>query len=202
MNNAMKTLRFAAALGIVCSALLVGAGLFTGPYQRANEKAEQIRNYMAALQVPVPENAGADELIAVFEKNVSRVERGNLDVFEYRPDKTGKPLAVAVAFAGPGVWGPIEGVLALEPDMTTIRGIRFFKQEETPGLGGDIASDAFLNRFKGRKIVSRDGTPGFQIRKAGSVNDQNTVDSITGATMTSDRVEIMLDSLAKKLQEK
>lgn len=201
MNNAMKTLLFAASLGIVCSALLVAAGLFTGPYQRANEKAEQIRNYMEALQVPVAENAGPEELIAAFEKNVTRVQRGDVETFEYRPDKSGQPRAVAVAFSGPGVWGSIEGVLAMEPDMTTIRGIRFFKQEETPGLGAEIASDAFLSLFKGRKIVSRDGQPGFRIRKPGSIDDQNTVDAITGATMTSDRVEIMLDDLAKKLRE-
>ena len=66
---------------------------------------------------------------------------------------------MAVPFSGSGVWGPIEGVLALEPDMQTIRGVRFYKQEETPGLGGEIASDWFQAQFKGKTLVSAAGDP-------------------------------------------
>lgn len=202
MNNTTKTLIFAAGLGIVCSALLTGTGLITTPKRQANEKAEQIRNYLEALNVPLAVDASPAELIHAFKQKVTPVKYGNLELFEYRPDPTGPVESIAVAFTGPGVWGPIEGVMALEPDLQTIRGVRFFKQEETPGLGAEIASESFLKLFKGRKIVARDGRPGFRIRKAGSLDDQNVVDAITGATMTSDRVEAMLTALAVKLQEK
>jgi len=200
MNNTAKTLIFATALGIVCSALLTGVGQLTTSRRKVNEKAEQVRNYMEALNVPVAKDASPVELIRVFAQKVTPVKQGDLELFEYRPDPSGPTESLAVAFAGPGVWGPIEGVMALEPDMKTIRGVRFFKQEETPGLGAEIASERFLKQFEGRKIVSRDGQPGFRIRKAGSLTDQNVVDSITGATMTSDRVEVMLTTLAEKLQ--
>jgi len=201
MKSTMQTLVFAAILGVVCSTLLVATSLFTGPYQRANQKADQIRNYLQALEAPLPENAGAAELIAIFEQTVARTEKGGLELYEYRPEGATRPQAVAVAFAGPGVWGPIEGVLALEPDMLTIRGVRFYRQEETPGLGGEIASAAFLDRFKAKKIEAEDGTAGFRVRKPGSADGQNGVDGITGATMTSDRVEQMLDTLAKRIRE-
>ena len=201
MKSTLHTLIFAAVLGGVCSTLLVTASLFTAPYQKANQKADQVRNYLAALDAPVPEEATAADVIAIFDRTIRQVEKGGMAVFEYRPDGTDAPQAVAVAFAGAGVWGPIEGVLALEPDMTTIRGIRFFKQEETPGLGGEIATDSFLRRFKGKRIVAPDGAPGFRVRKPGEADGPNTVDGITGATMTSERVENMLDTLAKRIRE-
>lgn len=201
MKNTLHTLIFAAVVGGICSTLLVTASLITAPYQKANQKADQVRNYLAALEVSLPENASAADLIAIFDRTLRPITQGGLALFEYRPSGAGAPQAVAVAFAGPGVWGPIEGVLALEPDMTQIRGIRFFKQEETPGLGGEIASDAFLKRFKGKQIVSADGTPGFRVRRPGAAEGPNEVDGITGATMTSDRVGKMLDTLAKRIRE-
>ncbi len=201
MKSTLHTLLFAAVLGVVCSTLLVTANLFTAPYQEANRKADQVRNYLAALDVPIPENASASDLIAIFERTIRPVRQGGLERYEYRPEGADAPQAVAVAFAGPGVWGPIEGVLALEPDMARIRGIRFFKQEETPGLGGEIATEGFLKRFNEKQIVAADGTPGFRVRKPGAADGPNEVDGITGATMTSERVGTMLDALAKRIRE-
>ncbi len=201
MKKNLHTLVFAAVVGGVCSTLLVTASLFTTPYQQANQQADQVRNYLAALDAPLPENASAAELIAIFERTIRPLRQGDLELFEYRPAGAEAPQAVAVAFSGPGVWGAIEGVLALEPDMKKIRGIRFFRQEETPGLGGEIASAGFRNRFKGKTIVASDGTAGFRVRKPGQADGLNEVDGITGATMTSDRVGKMLDTLVKRIRE-
>ncbi len=202
MKNAAHTLIFATVLGVICSAMLVGASLFTAPYRKANEKAEQVRNYLAALEAPVPPDADAATLLKIFAERVQQREQGGLDLFAYTPEGAAAPTALAVPFTGPGVWGPIDGVVALEPDLTTIRGVRFYKQEETPGLGGEIASTWFQAQFRGKKMVGRDGTPGFRVRKPGTLKDDNVADAVTGATMTSDRVEQMLDGVAKRLREK
>ena len=93
-------------------------------------------------------------------------------------------MAVAVPFSGPGLWGGIEGVMALEPDLVTIRGVRFYKQEETPGLGGEIGSDTFQNQFAGKRMISPEGVAGFRIVKPGTGADVNSVDGISGATLT------------------
>ena len=85
--------------------------------------------------------------------------------------------------------------------MVTIRGIRFYKQEETPGLGGEIGASWFQDQFKGKKIVSPSGEYGFSINKPGSGTGSNQVDGITGATMTSERVGIMIDNILKILGE-
>lgn len=201
MNNSIHTLSFAVVLGVTCSVLLVGASRFTQPYRDANEKAEEVRNFLSALDVPVPPHATAEDLLAVFKANIREDMRDGLPLYTYVPEGAEAPVAVAVPFSGAGVWGPIEGVLALEPDLTTIRGVRFYKQEETPGLGGEIASDWFQQQFRGKTLVSTSGEPGFRVRKPNTLQDRNVVDAITGATMTSDRVENMLDALARRLRE-
>ncbi|MBD3237377.1 MAG: hypothetical protein GF330_11775, partial [Candidatus Eisenbacteria bacterium] len=54
----------------------------------------------------------------------------------------------AVRIGGQGFWAPIEGWLALQPDLTETQGIVFLKHSETPGLGGRITEDAFRDQFR------------------------------------------------------
>ncbi len=212
MKDNVRVILFAAILGLVCSVLLVGATLFTAPYRLANEKAEEIRNFLSALEVPIDPESDAQALLAVFNRDVKVRELGELILYEYRPQAgkspaaappagaaAGAPTAIAVPFDRMGLWGPIRGVLALEADLLTIRAIRFYQQEETPGLGGEIGAEWFQNQFRGKRIVSSSGEAGFQILKPGAEKDENSVDGISGATMTSDRVKAMLDNLAKQI---
>lgn len=203
MRDKVRTILFAAVLGLVCSLLLVVANTVTAPYREANERAEEIKNFLYALDVPVDPRADSKTLLEVFEKNVRVRQEGSLSFYEYIPDKerSDEPVAVAVSFSGAGLWGPIKGVIALEPDLITIRAIRFYKQEETPGLGGEIGSEWFQKQFKGKEIVSSGGEPGFNVIRPGGQGGKNTVDAITGATMTSDRIQQMLSDVSKKLAE-
>ncbi len=203
MSDNVRTVIFASVLAFVCSLVLATVSRFTGPYRKANERAEEVRNFLQALEVPVDPDAGSEALLDVFSRNVQTRELDQLSLYEYLPEgaDADQPVAVAVPFSGAGLWGPIKGVLALERDLITIRGIRFYQQEETPGLGGEIGSDWFTSQFRGKKMVSDSGTPGFNIIKPGSEPDDNSVDGITGATMTSDRVRLMLNDLAMVLSE-
>jgi Na+-transporting NADH:ubiquinone oxidoreductase subunit C len=192
----IRVIVFAAVLAVVCALLLSGAELLLKPFREANEQAEEIRNYLSALDVPSTDTASAGDLIDIFEANVSVQKVGDLELYSYVPaDSGGKSLAFAIPFDGAGLWGPVSGVLALEPDMRTIRGIRFYKQEETPGLGGEIGAAWFQDQFVGKKIVSSTGEYGFSIVKPGGATGPNQVDGITGATMTSDRVSEMIDNI-------
>ena len=101
-------------------------------------------------------------------------------------------------FAGPGLWGPIKGFLALDPKITKIQGITFYEQEETPGLGGEIVSSSFRNKFIGLLIRDETGKPGIII-KSGGESAVNKVDGISGATMTCDKVQEMLNEAIKSI---
>lgn len=203
MKDNLKTLLFAVVLGLVCAGLLGGVSLFTASYREANEKAEEVRNFLNALAVPVPPRAGAKDLLAIFERNLHRRQVGALTVYDYVPEgsDTSAPVAVAVPFEGLGLWAPIKGVIALKPDMRTIIALRFYKQEETPGLGGEISTDWFVKQFAGKWLLTTAGQPCLKIVKPGSPRDEFGVDGITAATMTTDRVQNMLKDLALSLAQ-
>ncbi len=203
MRNNLRVILFAVVLAVVCSLLLAGTDVFTGPYRRANEEAEELRNFLSALEVPVEIDADSKALLAIFSREVQIKEIGGLTLYEYRPSDSSpeKPIAVAVPFSGSGLWGQIKGVLALDPNLRTIRGIRFYQQEETPGLGGEIGASWFQEQFEGKEIVSSTGVEGFHILRPGGSPGRNEVDGISGATMTSDRVALILDRLAVQLGE-
>ncbi|RKX76079.1 MAG: hypothetical protein DRP87_12920 [Spirochaetes bacterium] len=205
MKDSAKTIIFAAVLGLVCAFLLSAVSRFTKPYREANEKAEEVKNFLEALEVPVEKDAASEKLFELFNKYITIKELKGYSLYEFIPEGEARPVAVAIPISGAGLWGHINGVIALEPDLETIRGLRFYQQEETPGLYGEIGSQWFQKQFEGKKIVSTSGEPGFRIIKPGSENNpdriQNAVDGITGATMTSDRVEEILDRFAKNFRE-
>jgi Na+-transporting NADH:ubiquinone oxidoreductase subunit C len=142
----------------------------------------------------------AEQLLEKFERNVREEKRGDLTLYLYStPEAPDKPKAVAVRFIGLGLWGKIEGFLAVEPDLRTVRAITFSRQEETPGLGGEIASSWFRNQFVGKSLVDEAGRVVVTIGKAEP--GHNSVDAITGATMTCDKLQAILDDIMTKFVE-
>jgi Na+-transporting NADH:ubiquinone oxidoreductase subunit C len=200
MKGSFYTLSYAGILGGVCALLLTAAASLTAPYRKANADAERKRNILNVLQVPFPSNISATEMLEIFEAKIKEEKLGELELYRYFPGADSNSVeSVAVSFEGPGLWGPIKGFLALDTDMKTIRGITFYEQEETPGLGGEIASAKFRNRFKGKKIVSEFGEAGIIIKGGSDKNAVNEVDAITGATMTCEKVTAILNSVITQI---
>ena len=84
----------------------------------------------------------------------------------------------------------IFGYIALQPDLVTVKDIRFYKHQETPGLGGEISTPWFTDQFKGKKILDEDGTYRSVGVVKGKVSDihpnepEHYVDGISGGTIT------------------
>lgn len=202
MKGNFYVIVYAAALGTACALLLTFASSFTAPYREDNAKAEENRNVLMSLNVPFDSKASSKELVEIFNKNVSEKMIGDLTTYVYSFEGTDEVQALAVRFEGPGLWGPVKGFLALESDMKTIRGITFYQQEETPGMGGEIASDWFRQQFVGKSIIDKKGKSGIVIRSPGAVLALNEVHAITGATMTCDKVQDMLNTVIEKIAKK
>ena len=105
---------------------------------------------------------------------------------------------------GMGLWGPVWGYIALNADKTTVYGTYFNHEGETAGLGAEIKdSRNWQNLFKG-KIAYADGKPVLGVKKANDIRPEekaSTVDAITGATLTSDGVNLMLQSCLADYQD-
>jgi Na+-transporting NADH:ubiquinone oxidoreductase subunit C len=106
---------------------------------------------------------------------------------------------MAVRLDGKGLWGPIWGYAVISADGQTLKGVSFDHKSETPGLGAKIAEEEFRKAFKGKKLYDRDGNfVSVRVLKPGTngdVAEENRVDAISGATITSRGVNEMLGSL-------
>ncbi|MEM6877032.1 MAG: FMN-binding protein [Bacteroidota bacterium] len=96
---------------------------------------------------------------------------------------------------GNGLWDAIWGNVALSPDLNTIAGVTFDHAAETAGLGARIKDDAkWVAQWQGEQIYRNDELVGIRVVKGGALpEDIHAVDGLTGATITADGVEAMLD---------
>ncbi len=114
----------------------------------------------------------------------------------YKLKKNGQEFYV-VPVRGAGLWGPIWGSIAFESDFNTIAGATFDHKSETPGLGADINKNWFEVEFKGKSIFDKDGNfVSIAVVKGGvansNINPAHGVDAISGGTITSNGVSLML----------
>jgi Na+-transporting NADH:ubiquinone oxidoreductase subunit C len=199
VKDSLRTLLFAAVLGTVCALLLTGAAVFTEPHIVQNREAERMRNLLGVFEVACDEDATFDQLKDTYEANVVKPgEKDELKLFRYQPDKNSAPKAVAVHFVGKGMWAPIKGYLALDPSLTTIEGVTFYQQEETPGLGGEIGTENFKKRLKGKTLRDAAGQAGIRILRSGATGP-NELNGLSGATVTCGKVEDMLNDAIRKI---
>ncbi len=104
-----------------------------------------------------------------------------------------------VPVRGKGLWGPIWGYIAFEPDMNTIAGAIFDHAKETPGLGAKINTDWFESEFLGKKIFNDQGNfvSVSVLKSTDTSNNPHAVDAISGGTITSVGLhDMLMDYLA------
>lgn len=127
-------------------------------------------------------------------------EEAVLAVYE-RVDGSGNVQAYALPVQGVGLWGPISGFIALEPDASTVLGATFAAPAETPGLGYEIVNTPFRSQFPGKQIFTDGGELSPVSVVKGEVDlacagrTEFCVQGVSGATMTSNGVDLMLEGI-------
>jgi Na+-transporting NADH:ubiquinone oxidoreductase subunit C len=119
---------------------------------------------------------------------ISRV--ANFGLIYFVKDQ-GRVEQVVLAVEGLGMWGTIYGFIALAPDGNTVRGLTFYDQKETPGLGGEIGNPKWQALWRGRKGYDEKWEPHLTVIKGsagGAEADPLHVDGLSGATITSNAV--------------
>ena len=128
-----------------------------------------------------------DGFSTAYEKEVKTNKRFHVFVAE----KDGDTKYVFPVY-GTGLWGAIWGYVALNSDKNTVYVVYFSHASETPGLGAEIATEHFQTLFSGKKAVDN-GQIVLGVVKNGKVeNPECQVDGISGGTITSDGVNLML----------
>lgn len=127
--------------------------------------------------------------------NLARVKRVPDVGLVYLVMRGGRATQVVIPIEGLGLYGTLYGFIALDRDLATVRGIAFYENRETPGLGGEVDNPKWRALWPGRKALGEDGAPRLRLVKgvAGPpAEDPYRVDALSGATITSNGVTQML----------
>ena len=167
------------------------------PMQDVNVALDKKKQILASLNIRDLANQEAETKYQEVVKSETTISDG-LSLYDCEVD--GKRKYV-VPVRGMGLWGPIWGYVALDDDKNTIFGAYFNHESETAGLGAEIKdSKAWQDQFRGKKVFAADGeTIAIAVKKKADVkNPESECDAVTGATLTSDGVSLMLqESFAK-----
>ena len=212
-NSNTYTVIYSIILVVVVAAVLAFAAMFLKPTQEANVKKDTISKILTAATVE------GNDILAAYQENIESAilvdlegnQVGELNIADCEVYGTSdlkrqiaaeqKALPVyifkngytVVPCYGAGLWGPIWGYIGLEQDLKTIKSVCFGHKGETPGLGAKIADEpAFAAAFTGKTIG--DGEVLFEVTKpANRQTENNGVDAISGATITSQALGVTLN---------
>ena len=204
-NSNTYTVIYSIILVVIVAAVLAFAAMFLKPTQDANVKKDTISQILTAATV------AGDDILATYRQEIEKAilvdaegnQVGELDIqdcevydnsaLKRQITAESKALPVyifkngitVVPCYGAGLWGPIWGYVGLEKDLKTIKAVRFGHKGETPGLGAKISDEpSFAEAFAGKQVG--EGEIMFEVAKpANRQTENNGVDAISGATITS-----------------
>lgn len=163
---------YSAVLVVVAALILTVVSVSLKPAQEKNQRAETKQMILKTIGIEATRD-NADQLYA---QHITEADG-------YYTFSGG----IILPLKGTGLWGPIWGYLALD-SASTVVGAVFDHKGETPGLGGEIATDKFAQRFIGKKM----DTQAIHLKKNADRSNPYEVDAISGGTMTSNGVTAML----------
>ncbi len=204
MSDRLKSILFATALCFVCSVVLTTATTGLQRFQQKNLLIDKHRNVLMSVGlVEQDRRYTAEKIESLYRENIKQLwvdpsgqlieesRRGEMDLPLYVYLKEEQIEAYIVPFSSRGLWGRIQGYLAIDSDGSTISGFTVYKHSETPGLGGEIEKAWFQKNWVGKKIVDRSGEFVSVSIAKGAVEDTvksdkhpHYVDGISGATLT------------------
>lgn len=134
----------------------------------------------------------------IFESRIKVEEKEGRILYRGFAEDGKTLVGYAFPLYGPGFWGPLHGMMGVDPQLERVIGVSFYRHSETPGLGGRITEAWFRDQFAGKRLLPR-GKEGkyFSFVPPGTARAQGDLDAITGATGTSRAVDRLLDENLK-----
>ena len=165
---------------VVAALILTVVSVSLKPLQTKNQQAETKQMILKTIGI----EATRDNAAELYAKHIKeqKLYDNNDDIVYYNYDG-----GIVIPLKGTGLWGPIWGYIAVDT-IDNVIGAVFDHKGETPGLGGEIATDKFAQRFIGKKM----DTQPIYLKKNADKNNPYEVDAISGGTMTSNGVTAML----------
>lgn len=162
--------------------------LSTGEYTDAVDPANYDQRQAvkdASLSQPVPP-----------DQDIAKIKRQAKYAPVYLVKEGDEVKTLILPVHGYGLWSTMYGFLAIESDLNTVVGLKFYDQKETPGLGGEVENPLWRAQWEAKKIHDEDGELRIEVLK-GTVDktreeSQYQVDGLAGSTITSRGVTNLL----------
>jgi len=114
----------------------------------------------------------------------------------YLVKKNNKISQIILPVRGKGLWSTMYAYVAIDADLTTVRGVSFYEHGETPGLGGEIENRQWEAGWQGKKLYGQNGRMKLRVVKAGSAgvgDNPYRIDGLSGATLTTNGVSRLME---------
>lgn len=212
-NSNVYTIVYAAVMVVLVAAVLAFTALWLRPTQEDNVRIEKQRQILSSINVASTakdaeqlykdyitdsyvvnskgEKVAGDAFYIVVKEEVAKPEAERiLPVFVATVNGSKKYI---LPLYGMGLWGPIWGYIAVDANGDTVYGAVFAHQGETAGLGAEITKAKFADQFHGKNLFYNGKFASIAVLKVGAKADhQDSVDAISGGTITSQGVSKML----------
>ena len=191
-NSNSYTIIYSVFIVVVVAFLLAFVYQVLKPAQDANVALDQKKQILCSLNIRDLDNATAEADYNKMLVTEKKVNNGTIYTFNVNGQ-----TKYVFSVKGMGLWGGINGYIAVNADKSTVFGAYFNHESETAGLGAEIKdSRKWQEQFQGKKLFSDDVRKAIALSVKKKVTDPNTqVDAVTGATLTSDGVaEMMADN--------
>lgn len=146
--------------------------------------ALSLTNKITAYRIAELERKNATETMQslivadIFEK----MKFGADNAFEYhKAVKNGNVVGYIFTTYASGYGGEVSVMTAVNPDGTVKSVSILDASNETPGLGQNVTKENFYTQFEGKK-------KGVKVLKNGAVSENNEINAVTGATISSTAV--------------
>ena len=170
----------------------VVSGIYAANSQRIalNEQIKLDRVILTVMDIDFDPQARAEDILRLFEQRVKKEKINDLTYYRGLEKDGASLVGYAFPIQGAGLWGPIYGMMGVDPELNQILGVAFYRHSETPGLGGRITENWFVDQFKGLKLEPHHKSQRYvTIIRPGKAKKDQEVDGITGATITSNSVD-------------
>lgn len=165
--------------------------LATGRYVPAAEIDPATYNQLAAA---LSSSRGTALSSAQDIAGLNRLERYSL---VYLVRKDGKVTQIILPVRGKGLWSTMYAYVAIDRDLSTVRGVSFYEHGETPGLGGEIENRKWEDSWQGKQVYNDSGDVGLRLKKGRAATSGDKapyqIDGLSGATLTSKGVTNLLE---------
>ena len=131
------------------------------------------------------------------EEDIARLRRLEKYSLVYLVKDGDKIKQIILPVRGKGLWSTMYAYVALDGDLSTIRGVSFYQHGETPGLGGEIENRQWQKGWQGKEVYNDRGEIDLKFVKGKAAEEGpaklHQIDGLSGATLTTNGVNSLME---------